>query len=327
MEIVTEPDLRSAHEAQTFAKTVQTLLRYVGSSEADMEKGMMRFDASISTRPQGEEKLYPRAEIKNLNSFKSLEMAIAYEFKRQVELWEEGKPMSGDITVGWVEDKQKTVLLRDKEDAADYRYFPEPDLPPIRVTPEQIETLKAQVPETPLAKRRRFIEAYGLSEEEAMFFSEDKALADYFQTVAERSKDPAKAASFVGTILMAKLKEDNISIRECKVKAEHLAELIELIAKGTISNNTAKTTLLEAMVATGDAPSKIIAAKGLSQVSDSNTLEKMVDDVLAAHSNVVNDYKSGKQNALGFLVGQVMKASKGQGNPQMVNEILKKKLA
>lgn len=326
MEIVTEPDLRSKQEAVALARAIQTLLRYVGSSEADMEKGMMRFDASVSTRKHGETTLYPRAEIKNLNSFKALENAIEYEFKRQIGLWEAGTPLDGDITVGWVEDKQKTVLLRDKEGAADYRYFPEPDIPPLTLTQGQIETLKKQVPELPLAKRRRFIEAYRLSEEEATFFCEDLALASYFETVAENAQDAAKAASFVGNTLVARMKDQGEWIDQCRITPENMAQLILRVNEGVISNSTAKTTVFDTMFETGESPDEIIEAKGLKQVSDTGALEQLIDQVLKENPSAVEDYKNGKQNAFGFLVGQTMKASKGQGNPQMINSLLKQKL-
>jgi len=326
MEIVTDPDLRSSKEASTLAKMVQSILRYVGSSDADMEKGMMRFDASVSTRPRGEEKLYPRAEIKNLNSFKALESAIEYEIKRQVKLWEEGNPMDGEITVGWLDDQQKTKLLRDKESAADYRYFPEPDIPPITVSKERVAELKAQVPELPLAKRRKFIEKYGVSEEEALFFSEDPQMATYFETVAEQSGDHKKTASFVGTVLLGKLKNEGETLGECKVKATQLAELIKLITAGDISNNVAKTTVFDEMFATGKDPQSIVEEKGLKQVSDTGAIEAFVDQVIAENPGPVADVKAGTEKAIGFLVGQVMKLSKGQANPGMVNQLLREKL-
>jgi len=326
MEIVTEPDIRSAKEAQTFAKMIQKILRYVGSSEADMEKGMMRFDASVSTRPQGDPKLYPRAEIKNLNSFKSLETAIDYEIARQTALWEKGEPMKVDITVGWVDADQKTQLLRDKEDSADYRYFPEPDLPPLVITPEEVAILKKEVPELPLERRQKFLEVYKLSQSEAEFFSEEPEIANYFQKVVDVSKSPAKAASFLGTVLMGKLKEENKSLRDCRVSAEHLGKLIRLVNENKISNNLAKGEVFAAMFETGEDPEVIVKKKGLKQVENSGEIEALVDQILAKNEKVVNDFKSGTKNAFGFLVGQVMKASQGKANPGMVNEMLKKKL-
>lgn len=326
MEVVSDPDLRSAKEARIYAKSVQAILRMVGSSEADMEKGMMRFDASVSTRPMGEKKLYPRAEIKNLNSFKSLELAIEYEIARQVKLWEKGEPMEGSITVGWLDDEQKTKLLRDKEDAADYRYFPEPDIPPIVLDEKRITKILSEIPELPLAKKRRFIESYGIGEEEAHFFSEDPALADYFEAVARGSGDGPKAASFVGTVLLGRLKSDGKTLASCLITPDHLAQLLKRVNDGTISNNTAKTTVFEAMVLTGETPDAIIEKEGLKQVSDSGELEMLVEATLAQHPGPIADFKSGKQNALGFLIGQVMKASGGKANPKMVNELVQRKL-
>ncbi len=327
MEIVTDPDMRSAEEAKIFAKMVQAILRTIGTSEADMEKGMMRFDASISTRPKGESKLYPRAEIKNLNSFRSLETALEYEIKRQIKLWEEGNPLDGDITIGWLDDQQKTKLLRDKESSADYRYFPEPDLPPLVVKPEEIEELKNSIPELPLEKRRKFIEKYGISEEEALFFSEDPDLSIYFEEVAEKTKEPQKAASFVGTILIGRLKNENKTLQDCQISAADMIQLIMLVKEGTISNNQAKGVVFEAMFETGNSPDQIIEEKGLKQVSDSSAIEKIIDQVLNENPTAVEDFKNGKDNVLGFLIGQVMKASKGQANPGMVNEIMHKKLS
>jgi aspartyl-tRNA(Asn)/glutamyl-tRNA(Gln) amidotransferase subunit B len=327
MEIVTEPDLRSAKQASALAKTIQTILRYVGSSEADMEKGMMRFDASVSTRPKGDPKLYPRAEIKNLNSFRALEAAIGYEVKRQVKLWEEGNPMDGEITVGWVDEKQKTVLLRSKEDAADYRYFPEPDLPPMTIDDKTIEKMKENIPELPLAKRIKFIEKYGISEEEALYFCETPQLAQFFEDVAIESKDAKKAASFVGTVLIGKLKNEGLTLNECKIKSTDMAKLITLINDDVISNNVAKTTVFEAMYTDGETPDAIIERLGLKQVSDSSEIEAMVQEILDQNPQAVEDFKAGKQNAIGFIIGQVMKASKGQANPKIVSKIVQEKLS
>ncbi len=327
MEIVTEPDLRSSKEASTFAKMTQAILRYAGTSEADMEKGMMRFDASISTRPKGDSKLYPRAEIKNLNSFKALEAALDYEIKRQFKLWEKGEPLDGDITVGWLDNEGKTKLLRSKEDAADYRYFPEPDLPPMTIDEKELEKMKANIAELPLAKRRRFVEDYEISEEEALFFSEDPDLANYFEEIAESTKEPKKAASFVGTVLLGRLKEENTSLRDCKITAKQMARLLGMVKEGIISNSVAKTEVFSAMFTSGDDPDKIIESKGLKQVSDTGAIEDIINQVIADNADAVSDFKEGKQNAFGFLVGQVMKASKGQANPKMANEILRKKLS
>ncbi|MBU0668024.1 Asp-tRNA(Asn)/Glu-tRNA(Gln) amidotransferase subunit GatB [Patescibacteria group bacterium] len=324
MEIVSEPDMRSAAEAGAYARAMQTILRYTNSSDADMEKGMMRFDASVSIRPVGDLKLYPRAEIKNLNSFKSLENAIAYEIEKQTEMWEEGKPMNKDITVGWTDINGKTYFLRDKEGADDYRYFPEPDLPPVKITADFIEELRKDIPELPTEKFVRYTEQMEMSEAEATLISGNPDLARYFEEVAAISGDDKRATTFVSTILMAHLKKNVMEIAECKVTAQALADLIKMVNDGKISMNIAKGEVFEEMFEKGSDPAKIVKEKGLGQVSDEGELTKICEEVIAANSGSVADYRGGKAQALGFLVGQVMKETKGQANAQMVNDILKK---
>jgi aspartyl-tRNA(Asn)/glutamyl-tRNA(Gln) amidotransferase subunit B len=326
MEIVSDPDMRNAKEARVYAESVQRILRYVGSSDCDMEKGMMRFDASVSIRPMGEDKLYPRAEIKNLNSFRSLESAIEYEIKRQKELWAEGTPPSVEQTVGWDEDTQKTRILRVKESAADYRYFPEPDIPPIILTDEQIEAWRAELPELPMVKYERFISELGLSEQDAKFYSEDKALAEFFEQVAVESKNTKAAASFLGTVLLKRLRDEGKDLSETKVSPEHLVELIKLIDEAVISNNVAKNDVFDLMMETGDMPGVIVEKKGLKQVSDTGAIEALCKAALDANPSIVEDVKGGKEKAMGALVGFVMKQSRGQANPKMVNDILRKHL-
>ncbi|HCW32314.1 MAG: aspartyl/glutamyl-tRNA(Asn/Gln) amidotransferase subunit B, aspartyl-tRNA(Asn)/glutamyl-tRNA (Gln) amidotransferase subunit B [Candidatus Peregrinibacteria bacterium GW2011_GWF2_39_17] len=326
MEIVSEPDLRSGVEACLFAKMVQAILRTIGSSDADMEKGMMRFDASVSTRPLGEEKLYPRAEIKNLNSFKALENAIDFESKRQIILWEKGEPQDQQITVGWLDDRQETKLLRTKEDAADYRYFPEPDLPPLHLDKAWIETLRSELPELPLAKNKRFIKEYKISQGEALFFSQDPFLGNYFEEVAQVGGDPKLAASFIGTILGGRLNREGLAFDQCKITTSNFGQLIKLIKAGTISNTVAKSTVFDAMYETGESPEVIVEKNGLKQVSNVDALEEIIKKVISENSSVVADFRSGKQKAFGFLMGQIMKSSNGQANPQLVNEILQKEL-
>ena len=324
MEIVSEPDIRSAEEASAYAKAMQTVLRYVGSSDADMEKGMMRFDASVSIRQEGEKKLYPRAEIKNLNSFKSLEAAIKYEVERQKKLWMEGKPQSGDITVGWADDKQKTYFLRDKEGADDYRYFPEPDLPPLVVEPDFIEDLKKELPELPTEKCERYKDEYGMSKAEALLISADMEKAKYFEEVVSVSGDPKKSASFVATILPGALNKEEMEFNENKIKASDLGDLIKMVIEGKISMNSAKSDVFEQMFATGKPPSQIVKEMGLEMVSDESELEKLCEDVIKANAKIIEEYKEGKEQAFFFLVGQVMKATKGQANGKLVTELLKK---
>ncbi len=326
MEIVSEPDLRSAKEARAYAETVQQILRYVGSSDCDMEKGMMRFDASVSIRPKGETKLYPRAEIKNLNSFRSLETAIDYEIQRQVELWEAGNPVKEEVTVGWDDDRGTTEILRSKESAADYRYFPEPDIPPIDLSEEQIEMWRKEVPELPLDKQERFAKEYELNEADLQMFTESLALADFFEAVAKGAKNPKAASSFVGTVLPKQLKDAGIDFKDSPITAEHLIELIQLVDEGTISNNVAKSTVFEAMMRDGSMPKDLVTRLGLVQMSDTSELEALCKAAMEANPQVVDDLKSGKGKALGALVGHVMKASQGKANPKMVNDILQKLL-
>lgn len=327
MEIVSEPDLHNSAEAVAYAKEIQKILRYVGSSEADMEKGMMRFDASVSIRPLGETKLYPRAEIKNLNSFKSLESAIDYEIRRQIDLWNEGKSLTAATTVGWSDEKQETYFMRDKEESDDYRYFPEPDIPPLYFDRETIEQFKKEIPELPNVKKKRYMDEFGLIEDDARILSADLKMAQYFEEVVGKSKDVKKAVSFINTILMRHLKEELISIDEQKVTPTMMVELIGLVNDGVISNNLAKAEVFEEMYAEGKNPKKIVEEKGLKQVSDTSAIEAACKKVVEANQQSISDIKAGKDKAFGFLVGQVMKEMKGQANPQMVNDVLKKVLA
>jgi aspartyl-tRNA(Asn)/glutamyl-tRNA(Gln) amidotransferase subunit B len=324
-EIVTEPDLSSPQEAKLFAETLQKILQYADASEADMYKGQMRFDASISLRPMGEDKLYPRVEIKNLNSFKALETALIYEEKRLQELWEKNAAPTKETTVGWLDDLGKTKFLRDKEGADDYRYFPEPDLPPLVTTAEVAENLKRTLPELPRAKVQRFQEQYGLTAKESAVLAQEKTLAEYFEAVAAKTNDAKKSAAWVSNDLLGKFNEASENFSPRKISAENLAELIALINSGEISGKIAKEVFVE-MWSGGQNARAVIEAKGLKQISDSGTLEKVVAEVLAENPQVAADFKSGKEAALGFLVGQFMKKTKGQANPKLANEILRKGL-
>lgn len=326
MEIVSEPDMHSSEEASAYAREIQKILRYVGSSEADMEKGMMRFDASVSIRPKGEGKLYPRAEIKNLNSFKSLENAIDYEIQRQVDLWNDGKPLKSPTTVGWSAEKQETYFMRDKEESDDYRYFPEPDLPPLYFDRKTIGLYRKELPELPNVKKRRYMDELGLMEDDARILSQDRNMARYFEEVVAKSKDAKKAVSFITTILMKHLNEELISVDRQKITAEMMAELIGLVNEGIISNNLAKGEVFEEMYATGANPCEIVEKRGLKQVNDSSAIDSACRKVVEANSQSVADIKAGKEKAVGFLVGMVMKEMKGQANPQMVNVSLRKVL-
>ncbi|MBN1494220.1 Asp-tRNA(Asn)/Glu-tRNA(Gln) amidotransferase subunit GatB [Candidatus Peregrinibacteria bacterium] len=326
MEIVSEPDMRSAEEAVAYAREIQNILRYCGASDADMEKGMMRFDASVSVREKGEKKLNHRAEIKNLNSFRSLGAAIAYEIDRQITLAEEDQPLKTDVTMGWTDDGGKTYFLREKEGSDDYRYFPEPDLPPLVTTKEDLEELRKLVPEMPQQKRKRYSEEWGLLPDDIRILTADLYTAQYFEKVVSLITDPKKAVSFINTVLLKKLNEDQIALKDSKVTAELLAELIQMVEEGKISNNQAKAQVFDEMYNTGKNPAKIAAEKGLEVVSDTSKIEAICKQIIRTNQNVVDDYKNGKDRAFGFLVGLVMKESRGKANPRIVNEILKKLL-
>jgi len=326
MEIVSYPDMRSSKEARAYAEAVQKILRYCGSSDCDMEKGMMRFDASVSLRPKGEENLYPRAEIKNLNSFRSLEAAIEYEVSRQKEMWEKGAPLASEQTVGWDDERGTTQVLREKESAADYRYFPEPDLPPVEISEAQLTEWRKQVPESPMEKYERFMSSFELGEAEARFLSEDPDLARYFEEVVQKSGNHKSAAAFVGTVLVKRMKDEGKWMNDSPVTAEQLAELIQLVDKGEISNNVAKSTVFDEMMKSSKNPAAIVEELGLTQKSDAGEIEKWCQTAIAAHPQAAADVKAGTMKAIGTLVGAVMKESKGQANPKMVNEVLMKLL-
>ncbi|MDO8240886.1 MAG: Asp-tRNA(Asn)/Glu-tRNA(Gln) amidotransferase subunit GatB [Candidatus Moranbacteria bacterium] len=339
MELVTEPDIETGKEARLFCQKLQQIFRYLEISEADMEKGHMRCEVNISLHKEGEEKLSgTKAEIKNLNSFRVVERAVDYEIKRQTEILEKGEKVVQE-TMGWDEARGITVSQRKKESAHDYRYFPEPDIPPMRFATDYVENLRRHLPELPDAKAKRFVEEYGLSRENVEVIVSDKSLAEYFEQVvseidekmqcqeviADKEKCTKLAANYMVSELQKHLVKNGETIADVKISAENYAELIGFVADGKI-NSSAAQTVLEEMYATGGDPSQIIEAKGLLQVSDEGVLETVVDEVLAKNQKSVEDFKAGKQNALQFLMGQVMAASKGKANPAMVIEMLKKKL-
>lgn len=324
MEIVSEPDIRSGEEAVAYAREMQNILRFCGASDADMEKGMMRFDASVSVRPRGEKELYNRAEVKNLNSFRSLQSAIDYEIERQILLFKEGNGLKKDITMGWADDSQKTYFLRDKEASHDYRYFPEPDLPMITVSEKDLLNYKKQLPELPAQKRERYKNQYDLLPDDIRILTSDFEIAKYFEVVVSMIDDPKKAVSFINTVLTSKLKQDQIGLGECKVAPEMMGDLIKLIESGEVSYNQGKGIIFDEMYKTGKAPKAIVEERGLKVVKDSDAIEKVCEKVIKENQSVVQEIKNGKQKAFGFLVGSVMKETKGQADPEIVNEILKK---
>ncbi|MDP2703816.1 MAG: Asp-tRNA(Asn)/Glu-tRNA(Gln) amidotransferase subunit GatB [bacterium] len=337
LEIVTEPDFKSPVEARQFLQNLRNIIRYLGVSDADMEKGHLRCDANISVRKAGETKLPDyKVELKNLNSFKSVFDALNYEVKRQTEALEEGRQLMNE-TRGW--NGAKTVSQRVKEEAHDYRYFPEPDLPILHFSKAYIEKLRAEIPELPEPKRERFIAEFGISVEDADVLTSDKNLAGFFEEVVselqewfssegregEAQKFAKLAVNWIIGDFQALLKVADVAPGQSKVTAENLAELIKMVDQGQVSGTAAKQ-VLAVMFEKGGDPSNIVQDEGLAQVSSETAIEQAIDKVLMEHQKAIEDYRAGKQRSFGFLVGQVMKGLSGKGNPKVINEILRKKL-
>jgi len=326
MEIVSEPELYSIRSASEYAREIRRILRYMGSSDCDMEKGMMRFDINISVRKKGEKKFGTKVEVKNLNSFKFLEKALDYEFKRQVAALEKGEKIIQE-TRGWDTEQEITVPQRSKEEAHDYRYFPEPDLPPMTITDKEIEEISKNLPELPLKRKQRFIKEFELKNNDAETLIETPELSSFFEETTKLSGDPRSSNAFITTILLKHLNEDQKALNECSITPKTLAQLIKLVNQGEISNNAAKTDVFEEMYKTGDEPIKIVENKGLKQVSDTGAIEEMCKKVIAENPSVVEDIKNGKGKADGFLIGKVMQLSKGKANPGLVAQTIKKLIA
>lgn len=341
MELVTEPDFSTGKEARAFCQKLQQILRYLGVSDADMEKGQMRCEVNISLYKEGEDRLSgTKVEIKNLNSFKIVERAVDYEIKRQTEVLEAGQKVVQE-TRGWDEARSETVSQRKKESAHDYRYFPEPDIPPFEFTDEYIAQLKLSLPELPDDKAKRFAEEYQLPVGDVATLVSDREFSEYFEAVvseiAEKhvSKEMAApieravklAVNYMLTELRKHLVEHGQTIKDVHITPENYAEFIAIVADGKINSSAAQTVLTEMYKGGDNDPSHIIDRLNLAQMSDAGELEKVVDSVLANNAQSVTDFKSGKQNALQFLMGQVMKETRGKANPPMVAEILKKKLS
>lgn len=324
MEIVSEPEIRSVEEASLYARQLQKIMRYVGASDADMEKGMMRFDINVSLRPKGQKEFGVKAEVKNLNSFRSLEKALEYEIKRQTELLEKGGKVVQE-TRGWDDNKEITVSQRGKEEAADYRYFPEPDIPPLVVTREMIEELKKQIPELHDQKTARYQEELGLPARDADQLSHDAGLAAYFEEAFEVSGDAKKTANWILSELMALMNADGNAITACKLAPKNLGKLVKLVAEGAITGKIAKDSFKEIYEGNLD-PEKYVEEKGLKVMEDAGELEKICQEIIDKNPAIVADFKGGKEKAIGGLVGQVMAATKGSANPKSVNEILRKLL-
>ena len=323
MEIVSKPDLRSPGEVGEYIKKLRSIMRYLNTCDGNMEQGSLRADVNVSVRKKGSKEFGTRCEIKNVNSIKFMQQAIDYEARRQIELIEEGNEVDQETRL-FDTKKQETRSMRSKEDAHDYRYFPDPDLLPLRLEDSYIEDLKKGLPELPDHKKQRLISEFKLSNYEASVIISDQAVSTYYEEVAKNS-DYKLAATWLMGELFATLNKEGKDITESPVSAVNLAKMINLIKDGTISGKIAKTVFEEMIKNDGD-PSKIVEDKGLKQTSDPKEIENIVDKVLETNQDKVQQYKSGKDKLFGFFVGQVMKEMKGKGNPQMINDILKNKL-
>lgn len=320
LEIVSEPDMRSSEEARNYMEELRDIVRYIGVCDGNLEEGSMRCDANISIMPKGSKEFGTRAEIKNVNSFSALQRAIEYEIERQIEIVEEGGQIVQETRL-WDDNSRETRSMRGKEDAHDYRYFPEPDLMPLEISREWVQRIKDSMPELPAQKRARY-QGLGLSEYDANVIVEQMGLALFFDKVLELGATPKIAVNFIMGEIAAYLKEDHIEITDTKLTPENLAELISLIEKGTISNNIGKQIIIE-MMKDGTKASAIVEKKGLSQITDEGAIKEIVQKIVDANPAQVQAYKNGKTNLLGFFVGQVMKETKGRANPKTVNELLR----
>ncbi len=320
LEIVTEPDIRTPEEARLYLENLKAIIQYLGVSDCKMEEGSLRCDANISLRPVGTDILNTKVEIKNMNSFRAVQRALEGEIERQHGLYETGESIIQQ-TRGWDDVTGTTSLMRTKEEAADYRYFPDPDLVPIHLTSELVESIRKGLPELPAARKERFMDDFGLPAYDAGVLTSSRELADYFEKCVSDYHDPKKVSNWVMVEFLRLLNTHNMEVRDAKLTPSHLVEMLQLMDQGTISGKIAKT-VFEEMFATGKKAGIVVEEKGLLQISDESKLAEMVEAVLSAHPEVVEDYRKGKGKALGFLVGQVMKQTRGKANPQMVNKLL-----
>jgi aspartyl-tRNA(Asn)/glutamyl-tRNA(Gln) amidotransferase subunit B len=327
MEIVSEPDMRTPEEARQYLIKLRTILRFLGVSTGNMEEGSFRCDANVSIRPVGASELGAKVEVKNMNSFMSVLRALEYEVKRQTEMAERGERIAQE-TRGWNEDRRVTVGQRSKEHAHDYRYFPEPDLPPLTISREWVSQIELTLPELPDAKRARYASELGLTPYQAAILAEDKARAAYFEEALGGAKNPARAstlANWVVNVVLANLNETGGSIDDLKVRPAQLAGLLDLIDNKTISDKIARG-VFQTIAESGRDAAEIVSTSGLAQISDDNALGKAIDEAIASNPQALADYKAGKKAAMGFFVGQIMKLTKGQADPSVANKLLREKL-
>ncbi|MBT8406342.1 MAG: Asp-tRNA(Asn)/Glu-tRNA(Gln) amidotransferase subunit GatB [Deltaproteobacteria bacterium] len=324
IEIVSEPDLRTPEEASSYLKKLRDIVRYLDICDGNMEEGSFRCDANISLRPKGSKGLGVKTEVKNMNSFRFVQRALEYEIKRQHAILEQGGTIVQETRL-WDSDKSVTHGMRGKEEAHDYRYFPDPDLVPVVVDDEWIEGVRLELPELPDAKKARFLNEYGLPEQDAVVLTGNKELASYFEACVARFPQPKKVSNWIMAELLRELNRDDREIDQCPVTPEALADLLIMMEEDVISGKIAKT-VFEEMYGTGQAPETIVAEKGLKQVTDEGEIGKVIEGIMAAHPNQVDEYRTGKEKLLGFFVGQVMKQTQGKANPKLVNEVLREKL-
>lgn len=324
LEIVSAPDIRSAAEAAEYARTIRQILRYVDTCDGNLEEGSLRCDVNVSVKLRGQEKLGTRVEIKNINSFRFVEKAIEYEAERQVDCIERGEKIIQETRL-WDPDKNRTFSMRTKEDAEDYRYFPDPDLLPVVVSSKQIEDVRKNLPEMPAQRIKRFVTEHGLPEYDATVLTGERELADFYEKTAQVSNNHKASSNWIMTDLLRELNQSGKQIERSPITPENLGELIALIDKDVISGKIAKTVFSD-MWESGKTPEQIINEKGLKQITDLSSIEKIIDEVIAQNPKQAEDFRAGKTKLMGYFVGAVMKASKGQANPDIVNKLLIEKL-
>ena len=326
LEIVSEPDMRSAKEAVAYMKKIHELVQYLGINDGNLQEGSFRCDANVSVRPKGQKEFGTRAELKNINSFRFVERAINIEVERQIDIIEDGGEVVQETRL-YDPDKNETRSMRSKEEANDYRYFPCPDLLPVDISDEFLDRVRATLPELPAAKFQRFMDEYELSDYDASVLTTSRPMADYFEAVAKATSEPKLSANWIIGDLSSHLNNDDLAFSDSPVNADMLAGLIQRIADKTISGKIAKEVFQALWAGEGKTADEVIEKKGLKQITDSGAIERMIDDIIANNPAQVEQYRSGKEKVFGFFVGQVMKASQGKANPAQVNEMLKKKLS
>jgi len=324
VEIVSGPEIHSPQEAGEYLRRLRTILQYLEVCTGDMEKGTFRCDANVSVRPRGQTELGTRTELKNMNSFRHVEKALEYEIKRQIGALKDGEKVVQETRL-WDTDQNITVSMRGKEEAHDYRYFPDPDLVPLRIDGKWIEKIRNSIPELPDQKKERFVQDYKIPEYDAEILTSTKAMANYFEDCVRLFSEPKTVSNWMMGDLLRGLKGDEKEVDQCRVTPKHLAEMLNMLKDGTISGKIAKD-VFEEMYRTGDPPARIVKEKGWVQILDMGEIERVIEKVIQANPKLVEDYQKGKEKVFGFLVGEAMKESKGKANPKLVNELLRKKL-